>query len=666
MSLFFDLEKAYDTAWCHGILLSLHEFGLRGRLPIFIQQFLSNRILRVRVAGALSEARPLQNGVPQGSILSVTLFAVAINSVISVLPDGVRGSLYVDDLSISCSATRMPLIERKLQLAINRILQWAETHGLRFSPLKTVAMHFCRLRGAHPDPDLYLKNQRISCVEENRFLGLIFDNRLTWMPHLRHIKAAGMKVISLLRVLAHTSWGADRQTLLLLHRSLLLSKLEYGCEVYSSATVARLRILDSVHHAGVRLATGAFRTSPIHSLLIDAGVLPLDLRRQSLLLKCWYRVHRLPQSVSCVTVSRDSRSPQYAARPSFPKPFGHRVTLIMQDLSIPLIVVSPQRFPKVGYWQFPQVSVCGPNIANKNSIPNCQSHALFLEHSHTHNNSIPVYTDGSKSEAGVGFGVVFPSFCRGGNLPKVASVFTAELSAIVLALEIIFTLPVSSFIIFSDSQSALSAVESFNCSNHPLVLSILEWLYLLHSKKYKVKFCWVPAHVGVPGNEKADKLAGEAATRPPPPSTVPFRDMYSTIRIAVNESWQRRWAAIAPTAKMGEVVGRNACPFSYTHIRKRHTESSLARLRIGHTRLTHTHLLSEDPEPFCEDCLVPLTVRHLLVECPSLRDLREQYLSQCRGRDGVFRLSLMLGERCGSSGHDVLRLMEAAGHLHQI
>ncbi len=47
--MFFDLEKAYDTAWRCGILLSLHKFGLRGRLPVFIQQFLANHFLRVRV-----------------------------------------------------------------------------------------------------------------------------------------------------------------------------------------------------------------------------------------------------------------------------------------------------------------------------------------------------------------------------------------------------------------------------------------------------------------------------------------------------------------------------------------------------------------------------------------------------------------------------------------
>ena len=89
------------TAWRHGILLSLYESGLLGRF--LLSSFLSDRLIRVWVGGVLSKDFPLEYGVPQGSILSVTLFAVAINGVISVFPDGVHSSLYVDDLSIfSC------------------------------------------------------------------------------------------------------------------------------------------------------------------------------------------------------------------------------------------------------------------------------------------------------------------------------------------------------------------------------------------------------------------------------------------------------------------------------------------------------------------------------------------------------------------------------------
>ena len=125
---------------------------------------------------------------------------------------GVHSSLYVDDFSISLSAARMPLIERKLQLSINRISRWASECGFRLSASKTVVMHFCRLCSVHPDPDLYLAHWHISCEETTRYLGLLFDSRLTWVPHLRSIKAACQKALSLLRLLAHTSWGVDRDT----------------------------------------------------------------------------------------------------------------------------------------------------------------------------------------------------------------------------------------------------------------------------------------------------------------------------------------------------------------------------------------------------------------------------------------------------------------------
>ena len=110
-------------------------------------------------------------------------------------------------------------------------------------------------------------------LKKTRYLGLDFDSRLTRVAHLHAVKTACRKALSLLWILAHTSWGADRDTLLLFHRTLILPKLEYDCKIYPSATEARLRIFDSVHHAGVRLATGAFRSSPIPSLLVDAGLL---------------------------------------------------------------------------------------------------------------------------------------------------------------------------------------------------------------------------------------------------------------------------------------------------------------------------------------------------------------------------------------------------------
>ena len=67
VSVYFDLEKAYDTTWRYGVMKDLHEAGLRGRMPIFIAKFLINRKFSVRIGGTLSEIYDQEEGVPQGS-----------------------------------------------------------------------------------------------------------------------------------------------------------------------------------------------------------------------------------------------------------------------------------------------------------------------------------------------------------------------------------------------------------------------------------------------------------------------------------------------------------------------------------------------------------------------------------------------------------------------
>ena len=81
LTIFFDLEKAYDTTWKHGILADLWDLGFRGHLPRFIQSFLSERSFRVRVGSELHEQ---EMRVPQGSILSPALFSIKITTLLKL------------------------------------------------------------------------------------------------------------------------------------------------------------------------------------------------------------------------------------------------------------------------------------------------------------------------------------------------------------------------------------------------------------------------------------------------------------------------------------------------------------------------------------------------------------------------------------------------------
>jgi len=75
-------------------------------------------------------------------------------------------------------------------------------------------MHFWKGRGAIDDPQLFLNGNRIKAVNETRFLGLIFDRRLTFQSHIKDLKKRCLKSLDVLKVVGHTDWGADRKVLL--------------------------------------------------------------------------------------------------------------------------------------------------------------------------------------------------------------------------------------------------------------------------------------------------------------------------------------------------------------------------------------------------------------------------------------------------------------------
>ena len=162
--------------------------------------------------------------VPQGSILSVTLFGLKINSVVKAISPGVECSLYVDDFLFCYRSKHIHIIERHLHQCFNKLADWAGTNGFKFSP-KTVCIQFCKLRKPHPEPTFLLNGTPVPVVEETKFLGVVFDCKLSFIPHIKHLKDKCTKALNLLRVLAHSSWGADQETLLSYNTNLIMAAL---------------------------------------------------------------------------------------------------------------------------------------------------------------------------------------------------------------------------------------------------------------------------------------------------------------------------------------------------------------------------------------------------------------------------------------------------------
>ena len=136
----------------------------------------------MKLGTTLSKEFSQENRVPQGGVLSVTLFIVKMNSIARVIPPFVQYSLYVDDVQISVSSCNPSICERRLQLTINNLVKWADVNGFRFSPEKTVCVCFSRRRGILLEPSLNMYEVPIAVKKEHKFLGLIFDSKMTFIP----------------------------------------------------------------------------------------------------------------------------------------------------------------------------------------------------------------------------------------------------------------------------------------------------------------------------------------------------------------------------------------------------------------------------------------------------------------------------------------------------
>ena len=650
--VFFDLEKAYDTCWKHLIMKELHRFGLRGELPKLIEDFLSGRSFRVKVGTSMSNLFQQEMGVPQGGVLSCTLFSLAINTVVRVIKGLVPYSIYVDDMRISYAHSNPTVCKQRLQPVLDAIHKWSLETGFRFSIGKTEWMIFHRTKDIL-GVDLTLGGQVLKRVYIKKFLGLIFDRKLTWIDQIEAVRGDCMKILNVLSLISYKSEGTDSKTLLRVYRAVVRSKLDYGCQVYGTGPKSYLRRLDPVHHKGLRLGLGAYRTSPAESLYVEAGETDLKCRREMLQLQYYARLKQILPDRLPVRLDDTSLDSEYAKNSSRPITLGFKARQLKNDMGIEFPHIELLKESKLGPWERHSLAVCMDLSVHIKATTSSEEYMqYFLEHKH--DTDVDLYTDGSKNSSGVGAGVAVLSEDIGNRrlhrrLHESASIFTAELYAIKLALVSLKTSHGVTCAVYSDSRSAIQAIKGQSSSK--LVLDIEELVKTLSKRRIRVTFCWVPGHAGIQGNELADKVAKLAVgqrfistqervtlcsllvnyvltnddhaqlTR----EEIPVSDVKTYIKKKFYEDFRHRWeeksVAEVKLKAVKSTFTRSPEDFGLNH----RDMCKVTRLRIGHTRLTHSYLLANEDRPWCIECDEPITVKHILLECGNNARLRLEY-----------------------------------------
>ena len=371
---------------------------------------------------------------------------------------------------------------------------------------------------------------------------------------------------------------------------------------------------------------GAFRTSPVTSLYAEAGEPSLEHRRIKLSLNYSMKLKSLPKNPCHDSVSNSS-SPEFFETKKSEPCFGARTRVHFQNSGINTENIDDQHIQKVPPWQ--QFNIHFDTSLTQFSKD--QTNAIifkkeFLSVQQKYTNCYEMFTDGSKQDAKVSAACFLPNDPNhplSTRLRDDSSVFNAELQGILLALEKMkkMTKSYKKFVLYIDSLSAVMAIENKNFKNKNVrrIYNIIKSL----PSRVCISFVWIPAHVGIAGNESADRLAKAALSGTQSTSNMLcWSDLKPKVENYVNTSWQRDWD--------GEV--ENKLHFILPDLKeclqkgkRRKEQTVLARLRIGHTWLTHSFLLKKEEQPYCHACDSLYTVKHILIDCSDFKDTRDKY-----------------------------------------
>ena len=222
--IYLDFRKAFDTVPHERLLVKLEAYGIGGSIVNWIRNFLVNRHQVVRVGEEISGKIAVKSGIPQGSILGPILFTIFIND----LPDSVHSSckIFADDTKIYNSHDKSD----DLQQDLLRIQEWTNQWNLYFNVDKCRVLHIGKNnKNSNYTLKVNDEDKLITVTREEKDLGVMFDEALSFDPHIQNSVNKANKMLGLIK---RTFSYLDKNIFGKLYKSLVRPHLEYANAVW--------------------------------------------------------------------------------------------------------------------------------------------------------------------------------------------------------------------------------------------------------------------------------------------------------------------------------------------------------------------------------------------------------------------------------------------------
>ena len=229
--VFMDLSKAFDTLNLKILTQKLSHYGIRGIANKWFTSYLENRSQFVEINSHRSaNTCDIVHGVPQGSILGPLLFNLYINDFWNCLSFG-EAIMFADDTTLVFKNRNKTYLEAMVNEDLSAAADWLAENKLSLNIKKTKFMYFDLSRSKSRMPKLCIGKKNIRAVKTKKFLGVLFDDKLSWKEHILSIIS---KLNSCLGATKRARSYLNKSSLFTIYYSLMQSRTQYCCETWGA------------------------------------------------------------------------------------------------------------------------------------------------------------------------------------------------------------------------------------------------------------------------------------------------------------------------------------------------------------------------------------------------------------------------------------------------
>ena len=292
--MFYDFSDAFGSVNRNRLLYKLgKDFGISGNLFLHIQSFLADRYARLKMSNGFGDWILSEFGTSAGTLLGPLLFIANVHDVPQcILPK------FADDLVAFSVSSNYNSIKKDLQLATDKLSEWAKTEGMDLNTEKTKVMIF----GDRSDCiSITLNGTQIESVDSFKYLGVLLDPELSFSMQTDYavgkVKRATAKVARLIE----GRKGIPITVGINLYKTIVRPHMEHALPVWASISEKDLVKLKNAQTQCIRKIIGAKAHSSTAGVEVIAGIPPFRLRRREICCREYVRImsnnecHLLPR-----------------------------------------------------------------------------------------------------------------------------------------------------------------------------------------------------------------------------------------------------------------------------------------------------------------------------------------------------------------------------------